>query len=134
MAVSPRMRRVLVWSSCALACFAATGVSVGAASMPRDQGEREDSGPLALEGSPDEVVGMRDAVSRTFRQPDGRYATYVFAEPVNFRASDRRWYPIENRLVATGRAGFAVENKANRYSAFHPLVASRRRRAVSGGR
>lgn len=88
--------------------------------MPRDQGEREDSGPLALEGSPDEVVGMRDAVSRTFRQPDGRYATYVFAEPVNFRASDRRWYPIENRLVATGRAGFAVENKANRYSAFIP--------------
>jgi RHS repeat-associated protein len=76
--------------------------------------------PLALEQAGREVVEMQDADSVTFRQDDGRYATYLFPAPVNFRDEAGRWRPIDNALVVSRRAGYSFENRANAYSAAFP--------------
>ncbi|MFF3398117.1 LamG-like jellyroll fold domain-containing protein [Streptomyces sp. NPDC002659] len=45
------------------------------------------------------VAGERDARSRTFLNRDGTLTTRFYDEPVNFRAADGRWKPIDTTLV-----------------------------------
>ncbi|MCX5526627.1 DNRLRE domain-containing protein [Streptomyces bobili] len=46
-----------------------------------------------------EVAGERAARERTYRNPDGTYTTRFYPEPVNFRAADGSWKPIDTTLV-----------------------------------
>ena len=54
--------------------------------------------------------------SRTVRHANGSYTTTIFPDPVNYRTA-AGWAPIDSSLVASGEAGFAWRNKANRFTA-----------------
>jgi hypothetical protein len=82
-------------------------------------GGQVDPGPAESELPPVggvEVPDLRTATSRTFRQKDGTFVTEVFAAPIHYEDASGRLRPIDNTLVASDRSGYALENKANRYS------------------
>ncbi|HEY0698617.1 MAG TPA: DNRLRE domain-containing protein, partial [Micromonospora sp.] len=49
-----------------------------------------------------EVVSGRSANHRTYVNPDGTETTEVAAQPLNFRAADGSWQPIDNTLRPSG--------------------------------
>jgi RHS repeat-associated protein len=63
-----------------------------------------------------ELVSQRSATSETFVDDDGNYRTRLYAHPVHYRAG-KQWLQIDNRLVASDKAGFALENNANSFKA-----------------
>ncbi|MFF9283718.1 LamG-like jellyroll fold domain-containing protein [Streptomyces griseosporeus] len=46
-----------------------------------------------------EITGRRKERERTYRNPDGTYTTRFYTDPVNFRAEDGSWKPIDASLV-----------------------------------
>ena len=50
----------------------------------------------------DEVVEMRDGVTRHFRHADGTFSAAVFSQPIHFLAADGTWLDIDNTLVRQG--------------------------------
>ncbi|WP_354430197.1 LamG-like jellyroll fold domain-containing protein [Streptomyces sp. FZ201] len=50
-----------------------------------------------------EIADQRKERQRTYHNPDGTYTTRFYTEPVNFRAADGKWKPIDSSLV--GRDG-----------------------------
>jgi hypothetical protein len=64
------------------------------------------------------------ATSRTYVQPDGSAVTRVFSQPVNFRAANGSWQPINDIFVPAGPNFFV--NRANSYRLFAP-------RSLAGG-
>ena len=52
-----------------------------------------------------EMGSKRAEQSRTFLNPDGTYTTRFYDEPVNFRAEDGAWKPIDNTLVPRDESG-----------------------------
>jgi RHS repeat-associated protein len=48
-----------------------------------------------------ELVSERTATSETFLLPDGARETRIFAHPINYRADDGQWKPIDDQLRET---------------------------------
>jgi RHS repeat-associated protein len=61
-----------------------------------------------------ELTHLRTASSETFASASGEMRTVLYGQPVHYRdRATGEWRKIKNRLVASGRAGYAVENEAN---------------------
>ncbi|MEU9272455.1 LamG-like jellyroll fold domain-containing protein [Streptomyces sp. NPDC048251] len=52
-----------------------------------------------------EMAGERSERERTYLNPDGTYTTRFYTEPVNFRAKDGSWKPIDTTLVPQDSSG-----------------------------
>lgn len=89
-----------------LVVISSGGVAVGA--------ERSGDGRQVLAETA-ELPELRTRTSRTFTADDGRRRARIYPFSVNFSSDGREWRPIDNTLVPSARAGFAYENKANRY-------------------
>ena len=50
---------------------------------------------------------------------DGTYSLYIFSSPVQYPTGDG-YAVIDNTVVASGKEGFAYENKANEIKAYFP--------------
>jgi hypothetical protein len=72
--------------------------------------------PPSEEGT--EIPADRTAASRTFALPDGSREARIYEAPVNYRASDGTWKPIEEGLE--GGDGAAVTNGDNRFDLHLP--------------
>ena len=57
----------------------------------------------------------RSANGVVWQQPDGALSARTYSQPVNFKAADGSWQPIDTRLVADGKAG--TVNRAGPFSA-----------------
>lgn len=73
--------------------------------------------PLSQVGSLKEVPSFRTEFSNTFVGANGVDVARVYSRPVNYRAADGSWDPIDDSLVASG-AGYA--NRADSYKVFLP--------------
>ncbi len=62
-----------------------------------------------------ELVELRTRDSRTFVGPNGTFRTVISASSANYRDAQGAWQPIDDSLVASTDAGFAVRNRANHY-------------------
>ena len=58
---------------------------------------------------------MRRKSARVFQRSDGLFRADVYSHPINFKDQHGRWYPIDNRLVASDAPGYALRNAANSY-------------------
>ncbi|MBB5872535.1 RHS repeat-associated protein [Allocatelliglobosispora scoriae] len=54
-----------------------------------------------------------NATSDVYRNPDGTYTRIATKEPVNYRAKDGSWQPIDRTLVADKAKGGRLRQKAN---------------------
>ena len=72
--------------------------------------------PVSL-GALREVPSFRTQYSDTYASASGVYQAKVYSGPVNYRAADGSWQPIDDSLVATG-LGFV--NRANSYQVHLP--------------
>ncbi len=66
-----------------------------------------------------EMVAWRSRVSRTYATQNG-YDTDITAGSVNYQDATGQWQPIDDTLVPSRTAGYAFQNKANRYVASFP--------------
>jgi hypothetical protein len=66
---------------------------------------------------------LTTATSRAYATKNGMTETRIFAAPVNYKGTDEKWHPIQNRLVSAGKG--ALRNKANRYKLTLPRTANR---------
>jgi RHS repeat-associated protein len=62
-------------------------------------------------GAP-ELPGLRTQTTRTFRLPDGRFETVVYAKPVSYRGPDGSWQLIDTSLSPVGDSGTVRGNAA----------------------
>ena len=67
-----------------------------------------------------EIAAMRTRTSRTFASEQGSYITEAFPGSVHYRDDRGAWKPIDNDLAPSGRAEWALENRANRYRLLLP--------------
>ena len=63
-----------------------------------------------------EVPGKRTANGRVYQLSDGRLQAEISQVPVNYRDAKGRWQPIDTRVRATDRAGFAQGNTTNTFA------------------
>ncbi len=63
---------------------------------------------------PFEVVALRTAHSKTFVDEKGEFHTRVYSARINYKTAGV-WRPVDNKLVESGRKGFAFKNAANSY-------------------
>lgn len=92
------------------------------------------SAPPATEPvGPRELVERRTQTSRTSAMPDGTLRTELFTGPIHYRDGAGRWQSIDNTLVASSRAGWAWENRANAYGLLMASDPSRGLRFEAGG-
>ncbi len=117
-----------------LAVPAAVAAAVGVVSLPAGAAVT-DHNPIGRAGAPAgpppahraamagqakaPVSGLAQPLtrnSRTVRHANGSYTTTIFPGPVNYRTA-AGWQPIDSSLVAAREAGFAWQNKANRFTA-----------------
>jgi len=68
----------------------------------------------------EEVVEERTTTSRTWATDDGGRTVRIFPAPIHFRNANGNLQRIDNDLVASPLAGYAVRNAANRYRADLP--------------
>ena len=144
------MRVARRWLLSAVVVLCAVAATVPAVGAPRDTGGR-DARSLRLQhfGGPGrasehgftpgaqptgkEVLARRTATSRTWKTGDGRFHTRVFATPVNYRDAAGHFRPIDESLVADPDAGYALENRADRYQVSFPDSLSAKPIEVSRG-
>jgi RHS repeat-associated protein len=62
-----------------------------------------------------ELPALRTRDSRTYATGHGTRITRVHSGPINFRSGEG-WKPIDNDLVPSPKAGYALRNEANSYS------------------
>jgi len=67
----------------------------------------------------DEVPGLRTRTSRTYLV-NGEYQAVLYSGSVNYRDASGAWQPIDDSLVASTAAGYALQNKANQYTLLLP--------------
>jgi len=67
-----------------------------------------------------ERTNLRTRTSRTFSDGGRQLTTLVYAESVNYRDKTGTWQTIDDSLAKTGTAGYAYQNRANRYVALLP--------------
>ncbi|HEX5996124.1 MAG TPA: DNRLRE domain-containing protein [Jiangellales bacterium] len=68
-----------------------------------------------------ELVERRSANATFFQLTDGRVQAEVSSTPVHYRDAAGQWAPIDTRVVATDRDGYAFANDTNTFgSAFGP--------------
>ena len=116
---SPRKLAVLVLL--VIASAPAASAIQGAAAAPRDRVE---------------LVERRTPTSKTFRNPDGTFATELHAAPIHYRDPGRGLRPISSRVVRAAAAGdYAWQNEANSFDVqFKSRLDDRYLRFAVGGR
>jgi Disaggregatase related repeat len=100
----------------------------------------EDEAPLAAlldtQDEPrslgEEIVEKRTRYSRSFVAEEGIRAE-IFPSPIHYRTPGGDWAPVDNDLVSSPKASFAVENAANSYRALLPDDLSLPVRIEEGG-
>ena len=59
----------------------------------------------------DEIVSLRTATAKFFREADGSRTAQVYAGPIHFRARDGSWTEIDSTLVPSPLPRFAWQNR-----------------------
>lgn len=67
-----------------------------------------------------EVTSLRTQYTRTYALGNGTDEQVVGSVPLNYRASDGSWQPVDDSFVADAASGFAWRNQADSYSAELP--------------
>ncbi len=98
-----------------LAVLPAAGPVADAAPVAAQAASAADSVrvPEQAELEPRALPGRANRYSATVRRPDGRYAVDSSAGPVNYRAEDGSWRPVETELVVSDAPGSAVLRSAS---------------------
>lgn len=86
----------------AIAALAALLVS------PVARGERA----LAAGDEPSEIVELRTASSKTYRNSDGTFTTALFPGVIHYRADDGTWLPIDAQLVESPLSDYERQGRA----------------------
>jgi hypothetical protein len=68
----------------------------------------------------DDVPELRTQYSRAWVDTDGVVERTIYPQPINFRADDGSWAPIDSTLVDSDRPGYAAQNAANGFEVFIP--------------
>mgnify|MGYP001058496227 CR=1 FL=1 len=67
-----------------------------------------------------EIVGLRDATSKTYELADGQREWVGYAEAVHYQDADETWRDIDNSIVndsqRVGDTDYSLKNAANQYS------------------
>lgn len=74
----------------------------------------------ALDDSATEAPELRTQDSRTYVSEDGLAQTFMSTGSLNYKDDQELWQPIDGTLVASQRAGYSYENKANRFKVLFP--------------
>lgn len=105
------------------ALFLATISLALAADPPGETDESGEAGSIAgaSGGAPEaiELPGQRSAMSNTYALPDGSRETVVYQSPVNYRAEDGDWKPIDEDLRDQSD-GTGLTNGANSFDLSFP--------------
>ncbi len=67
-----------------------------------------------------ELPELRSATSRHFLLADGTYSAECTLEPMNYKATDGTWQPIDTNLNPTTKDAFALANEANTLKTYLP--------------
>jgi YD repeat-containing protein len=101
-----------------LVAIVVSAVCAGAAGLPAaGAGPRQRSAHDARAGS--ELPSLRSRHARTFVTARGTRVTRIYSGAVNYLTGGR-WEPIDNTLGASPISGYALRNRANRYSVDFP--------------
>jgi hypothetical protein len=110
-------------------------------SVPAGQAAENTSSPAAVDDRvlpSGEIPGFRTRTSRTFVAERGTYRTELFTRSINYQDEAGGWQPIDSTLVPALAPGYALRNKANRYTlqlpptlAVAPVRISQKERWVS---
>lgn len=100
------MRRLIRMSRAPRSASTAKAAMGAAASSPRS------GSPIVPTGALTEVPSFRREYSDTYVGANGVDVAHVYSRPVNYRASDGSWEPIDDTLVKSG-SGFV--NRADSY-------------------
>jgi RHS repeat-associated protein len=71
-----------------------------------------------------EIPELRSRTSRTFLEEPGTYRLEAYAGSINYQDHAGIWQPIDNTLLPSLKPGYALRNKANRYSLELPAALS----------
>lgn len=106
-----RLPRALLLVAFVAVLVGALGAASVAAELPAGPaaGALVSFDPLRPDLKGRELAELRTRTSRTYELPDGRRVAAIFARPVNYRAADGSWQPIDSTLVAAS-GGF--DNRA----------------------
>src|SRR5206468_285356 len=105
----------------AVTCAALAG---GLAALPSATASSPGSsapGAVAVVKAGDEITSLRNRTSRTFANGDGTLTARIWANSVNYQATDGTWLPIDTSLVATAKGW---RNAANNFDLQLPRVLS----------
>jgi RHS repeat-associated protein len=80
----------------------------------------DDAGAASASSDETELPDLRTQDSRTFVEPDGTRRLVAASHPLNYRAANASWQPIDDSLVADATAGFRWRNTADSYTAGFP--------------
>ena len=94
--------------------------ALATALLPSFAAEPQDASTSTRGRAPDEAPGpeiaeRRTRTSRTYEGPGGTEVTRLWTTPVNYRDAAGEWQRIDNSLVPSNDAGFAYENRDNKY-------------------
>jgi hypothetical protein len=81
-----------------------------------------------------ELTGRRTANGRFFQLADGRVQAEISGGPLNYRDGTGRYQPIDTRVTAVGRPGFAVGNTTNAFTSLFGTSSARLVRLEQEGR
>jgi RHS repeat-associated protein len=103
-----------------LTALLALGCGIAWGAQDESNGTTNDpslSAPPSAEPGP-EVIADRTATSQTFRLPDGKLETRIFANPINYRDEEGKWQPIEEGFEEA--EGSSLTNGANEFEVSLP--------------
>ncbi len=81
-----------------------------------------------------ELAGRRTPNGRFFQLADGRVQAEISGGPANYRDGEGRFRPIDTRVAAVDRPGFAVGNRTNAFTSLFGGSSARLVRVEQGGR
>jgi hypothetical protein len=71
-----------------------------------------------------EVTEWRTANSKHYQRADGTFTAEIHLAPIHYKAPDDTWQPIDTKLHAATRSGYAASNETNVLKSHLPATAS----------
>lgn len=132
-ALARRLLVAVVVATAGLSVLVAVSSTAAGGPPPRTVDRVESSKPGKAPPIVRELPDQRTATSTTYLTEDGSHVARVFPEPINYRASDGQFRPIDTELVESAGSGYALRTAANRLIAELPADASSPVRVEVGG-
>lgn len=111
---SVRARRLAAATATATVCSVLSLVALTPRVDASDGGTGSDGGPVTVDA-------LSTATSTTQKNPDGSWTLKSYSGPINYKADDGTWQPIDNNWVDASGSTYAVRNAANSFTTKMPL-------------